>query len=172
MLLFFVVFGLLLGYAKGGSLSHIDKNVPEALHLPVLAFLAELLAIQTDVLPEWFQLNLVYFLLFWFILRNRKAGAWPLFFGLGTLMNYGVIAANGYRMPVVPVAGSAPFAAGEIFGYVLADESTRLLFLGDVIAVPVLGEFVGLASIGDLVLGLGVGLLAYRLTRPKQLDKL
>jgi hypothetical protein len=179
MMLIFVVIGLLLGFARGGNLSHTEKELPEGIILPVLAFVAEFLAVRSLFFPEWVQLNLVYFLLFWFVFRNRDRGAWPLWFGFGTLLNYIVIAANGYRMPVLPslMAGLPDHVVdslinGEIFGYMLADSGTRLVFLGDVIAVPFLGEFVGFASVGDFFLGIGVGLLAYRLTRPRLVGKL
>ena len=179
MMFLFVLIGLLLGFARGGRLDHIDRELPEGLLLPVLAFVAEFLAVRSGFFPAWIQLNLVYFLLFWFVWRNRRRGAWPLWFGAGTLLNYLVIAANGYRMPVAPnlLAGlpeptAAALAAGEIFGYTLADASTRLVFLGDVVSVPFLGEFVGFASLGDFFLGVGAGLLAYRLTKPRQVGKL
>jgi hypothetical protein len=173
-MLFFAVVGLLFGFSRGGSFSNINKNIPKELQLPVLAFATEFLASRFYYIPEWIQLNIVYMLLFWFVACNIRKGAWVVWFGCGTLMNYLVISVNGFRMPVSTsllknIANQNTIDAlvnGEIYAYVLADSSTKLLFLGDIIAIPLLGELVGFASLGDLVIGIGIGILAYRMVNP------
>ena len=64
-------------------------------------------------------------------------------FGIGTLLNFLVIAFNGFRMPVLmqlqekmgPEVAER-LKAGEIFGYALARTDSPLLFLGDVFLSP------------------------------------
>lgn len=87
---------------------------------------------------------------------------------LGTLGNFVVIAANGWRMPVAPSAAALPqiLAPAQRLGYAIADEATRFLWLGDTIAVP-LPLIGGYMSIGDVLLCLGVAaLILWRMDTP------
>ena len=89
-------------------------------------------------------------------------------------MNFAVIALNGGAMPVSAhvlesAAGTrlaAQLASGEIFAYAPVTDSTRLVFLGDVLALEPFGRLLGFASIGDLVLGVGAAMLCFTMLRP------
>lgn len=84
---------------------------------------------------------------------------------VGLVLNLAVISSNG-AMPVSAEAAKA-VGAGELeisegtLKHEVADDDTRLAFLGDVIPIPV----VGILSVGDLVLAAGLARLAYSQTR-------
>ena len=79
--------------------------------------------------------------------------------GAATLVNFIVIAANGYRMPVTPIIYEYPelyhfverIQTGALPEYVLVDWNGPFWFLGDTLPLGT-----GLASIGDLLMALGV----------------
>lgn len=94
---------------------------------------------------------------------------WPA--TLGTLLNALVILANGGQMPVDPLALEKA-GLGYLFPFLeeardgvhtLAGSHTRLLFLGDWIAIPPLGKVV---SPGDLFLALSLLLIPIFPRRP------
>lgn len=102
------------------------------------------------------------------VIRNRdRPGMWLA--GFGILMNFTVIASNG-GMPVM--AEAALIASGfetvpQIADYkhVLLDETTRLVFLADVIPIRVIQGNV--VSLGDIFLAVGMGrFLESELRRP------
>lgn len=177
LLILFILAGLLLGLISGGRLTDPGKALPKDLHLPIVAFAAETLFSIDPVYPSWFALIIVYGLLFWFCFSNIPQGIWAAFLLGGTLLNFLVIAANGFRMPVLAlpwkhmIQGSMMEAliGGDVFGYVLADVHTRLLFLGDVIAIAPFGKLLGFASPGDIVMGIGAAMLAYKAVKSNPL---
>ena len=153
-----------------------ENQFPDKLYLPILAFGGEFLFSRGNF-PEWAVFPFVYGLLFWFVLANIKGrGFWPCWIGLGTLMNFAVIVANDFRMPLWPsFFGSEgesgileKIAEGDYFGYTLADSSTMLPFLGDVIGISCAGRFVSFASIGDILLLVGVFILLTRLVNTSE----
>lgn len=97
--------------------------------------------------------------------------------GIGVLMNFIVIAANG-GMPVLAEAAeaasgftvSSPDLSGT-FKHVLLDETSRLTFFADVIPLRLIG--VGeVVSLGDIFLALGLGVfLEQELRRPRRYFK-
>jgi len=154
MLLIFLFFGLMAGLIRGGKIVNINKNMPEGLWLPILAYTAEILASVDPLFPGWFLILLEYGMLFWFAGQNRGSGVWPALFFTGSMMNFLVIFHNGFRMPVsayiMSIIGNDTVAAAlnnhEIFGYTLADEAT----------------------IGDIVLGIGAAILVCKMTLKKE----
>ncbi|HEX9969928.1 MAG TPA: MFS transporter, partial [Acidimicrobiales bacterium] len=114
--------------------------------------------------PEWFHSPLYLFsygLGGWFLVLNRKVpGLWLI--GVGALCNGLAIAANGGVMPGSVDAFNAArlVASPEHFVNSRAVADPRLLFLGDVFAVPSWLPFHNVFSLGDLciVLGALVGL--------------
>lgn len=93
------------------------------------------------------------------ILNRERKGMWLA--GLGVLMNFSVIAANGG----MPVLAEAALAAGRYeeslqvaYGYkhVALDAGTFLSFLADVIPVRLLGQG-QVISLGDVLLAVGLG---------------
>ena len=173
MLLFFALCALLLGRLLGGRLSRFEGAGLRWLPLPALALLcqAALGRVPVPAAMPWL-ISLSYLLLLLFVWKNRHLTAAACFIGLGSLCNYVVIAANGFRMPVSPDAmsalspeGAAALLAGEIPMYAAAGSATRLLFLGDLFWFP-LPPFQGFASVGDLLLSVGVFFLLMALMAP------
>ena len=99
---------------------------------------------------------------------RRLQKIWPCVFGAGTAANAAVILANSGSMPVagrllaqLSPALAASLAAGEVFGYTLETSATRLSWLGDMLYVGFGPVHIGFASIGDLLIGIGAGLLVF-----------
>ncbi len=93
------------------------------------------------------------------ILNRERQGMWLA--GIGILMNFSVIAANG-GMPVLEEAARAAAGYDEgvqvILGYkhVPLDAGTHLSFLADVIPVRLFGQG-QVISLGDVLLAVGLG---------------
>lgn len=149
-----------------------------------LLFLALGLQVATRWLPDsgWAEeagvgmVLLSFFLLMVMVLLNRsKPGMWIA--GVGVLMNFVVIAANG-GMPVL--AGAAEVASGftvsnpdlsGTFKHVPLDDTSRLTFFADVVPLRLagIGEVI---SLGDIFLALGLGVfLEHELRRPRRYFK-
>ena len=177
-----VVFAALaIAVLRGGRLTNLGDI---ELRWGWLLFVALALQLGTRFLPDedwadWVGVAMVlvsFALLMAMVLRNRsKPGMWIA--GLGVLMNFIVIAANG-GMPVL--AGAAEVASGFTvsepdlsgsFKHVLLDETSRLTFFADVIPLRFIG--VGeVISLGDILLALGLGVfLEYELRRPRRYFK-
>ena len=176
VLLAFILCGLAVGLVRGGSLRAMAQHNIALLWLPVAAYLckaagpyaARLFPAFASYAPLAVCL-LHYGLLFIFVAANLRRGVWSFVFGAGAGMNFAVIALNGGAMPVSAhvlesAAGTrlaAQLASGEIFAYAPVTDSTRLVFLGDVLALEPFGRLLGFASIGDLVLGVGAAMLCF-----------
>ena len=167
MLIVFIPLFICFGWIMGGRLSRLEQTDIRWLPLCLLSCLLELLlAPACRYLPwpreTWIRLPVCgsYLLIFLFLWRNRKLRKTALLAGLGSLCNFLVIAVNDFRMPVsqgvlqhLSPQRLQQLQSGAIPLYAAADGRTRLLFLGDIIPVPVLGGF---ASIGDLLLTAGL----------------
>lgn len=173
ILLIFAALGLVVGLASGGSLRGVARYSLKGLSLPVFALAVKggaalLFSPQTWAIPVCL---IQYSLLFVFLLWNHRRPIWPLFVFFGTLLNLLVIAINGGCMPVAAALLNgaadrlAQLAQGKIYAYCLMDASTKLSFLGDIIRVGPAGLPIGFASAGDLLLGIGVAVLAFCMTR-------
>ncbi|MDP3447088.1 MAG: DUF5317 domain-containing protein [Eubacteriales bacterium] len=173
ILLVFALLGLLLGLLTGGSLSKVSHYSLYGALLPIAAFLlkagaARFLVPQTGAVIVCL---IQYSLLFLFILLNHRRPVWPLFAFTGTLLNFLVIVFNGGCMPVAAALASGAgerltqLAEGRVYAYCLADASTRLPFLGDVIRIGPAGMPLGFASVGDIMLSLGVAILCWQMTK-------
>ena len=114
---------------------------------------------------------LSYVLLLLLVIINRdRPGLWLA--GLGVLMNFVVIAFNG-GMPVLAEAAevASGFAPGapviaEGFKHVVLNETSRLVFLADVIPIRIanIGQVL---SLGDVFLAVGLGrFVEFELRRP------
>jgi hypothetical protein len=62
----------------------------------------------------------------------------------------------------------AQLSQGQIYAYCLMDKTTRLPFLGDVARIGPAGMPAGFASVGDIVLCVGLVLLVYIATKPSR----
>lgn len=174
LLLFAVFCALLIGWIGGGRL-RAERIGLRALWLPIAALLCQCIL---RFLPAWRGIWLLtplsYLAIFIFLLCNLRMRKSVALLGLGSLCNFIVIAANNWRMPVARAAASiltTPSAQAlrnlEIPGYLLENDQTRLIFLGDIcyIPIPVLGGF---ASIGDFLLMIGIFFLILHLMQPKK----
>jgi len=176
ILLGFAVLGLLAGLLTRGSLKSMSRYALTGLWLPIAAYVLKagaacLLTPQRGAVVIAF---VQYGLLFLFLILNLRRPVWPLFALAGTLLNFLVIATNGGCMPVSPsTLGEAgtrltQLAQGQVYSYCLANTTTRFAVLGDIIRVGSANRPLGFASIGDLLLGLGVGILCWHMTRKAQ----
>lgn len=167
--------GILVGLIGGGSLRGLGRYALRGALLPVAAYFlkAGAAALFTPQTAALLVCLLQYSLLFLFLLFNHRRPVWPLFAFAGTLLNFLVIALNGGCMPVAASLLSqgerlAQLAEGRVYAYCLADQATRLPFLGDVIRLGSAQTPLGFASIGDLVLCVGVGSLFWQMTRTEK----
>jgi hypothetical protein len=173
ILLLAAVLGLAIGLLSGGSLKNMLQYPLKGLLLPILAWLLKAGAAyllqpqQGAVLVCLVQ----YGLLFAFLAFNLRRPVWPIFVFLGTLSNFLVILLNGGRMPVsASLIGQLPqrleqLQLNQIYAYCLLDKQTVLPFLGDILRIGPEGTPFGFASVGDLLLCAGIGILCVQLTR-------
>jgi MFS family permease len=105
-----------------------------------------------------------------FLISNRRLpGLWLV--GMGAGMNALVIFANGGVMPGAPAAFSAAglSASPEQFVNSRAVDGARLLFLGDVFAVPQWLPFHNVFSIGDICIVMGAFIGLHRISHSRLL---
>ncbi len=176
-----IFLALAIAVLRGGRLVNLGDIELKAWWL---LFISLGLQFGTRILPDepWSEsvgvamVLLSFVLLMAMVLLNRhKPGMWIA--GLGVLMNFVVIAANG-GMPVL--AGAAEVASGftvtepdlsGTFKHVLLNEESRLTFFADVIPIRLVG--IGeVISLGDIFLALGLGVfLEHELRRPRRYFK-
>ena len=68
---------------------------------------------------------------------------------------------------VLTLAGFEGIPAAKQTAYIIADSSTRLAWLGDIIYLPI-PLLEGFASVGDVLLALGAGVLVFTVLRPQR----
>ncbi|HZA19769.1 MAG TPA: DUF5317 domain-containing protein [Actinomycetota bacterium] len=160
----FAVIAVLIGLARGGSLSSLSATRVRWLWLVyagVLVQVAGALLLSGDAgLVVVIASNAV---IAAFLLRNLRLPGMTLA-AVGLVLNVLVIAANG----AMPVSAEVIEAAGgsdteEIGGlkHERLTDDTRFAFLGDVIAVPGLREVL---SLGDVLLALGIAYFVFSRT--------
>ncbi|MPM30690.1 hypothetical protein SDC9_77240 [bioreactor metagenome] len=179
MLIFSALCAVAAGLCLGGRLSRIERAGISWLPLPVAALIFRLIALSLNFnYAGNVALVFSYGFLFLFLVKNRHLHLPMLAIGLGSILNFTVIAANGFHMPVSAQAATALTAqgyhsllAGEIPMYTLAGETTRLGFLGDIIWFPI-PLFRGFASAGDILMTAGVIVLILRVMAPTRPAKL
>lgn len=169
-------FALAVAVLRGGRLVNLGDIELRGWWLLLLALALQL---GTRWLPESAEtaglvmvLSSFALLMFLVILNRSKEGM--LLAGIGVLMNFTVIAANG-GMPVLAGAAevasaftvSDPDLAGS-YKHVPLDENSRLTFLADVIPMRLAG-IAEVISLGDIFLALGLGVfLEHELRRPRR----
>ena len=161
-----IIFGLIIGWLRGGKFSSIEHTNPRRLFLVLIAF-----GIQLALWIGFFYGNnffghtatrvlhlLSYLPLLYFVYLNRRSLG-LLIIGLGFCMNLAAIAANGGFMPANPQCLD-PVYREELYAgtyspfHRAATEETRLYFLGDIIRLPYREQKV--ISIGDIVITAGL----------------
>ncbi len=110
-----------------------------------------------------FWINLITFCMLLIGLWYNRRYAGMLFIGLGCLLNAAAILVNGGKMPVsmemIEKAGLSHMISELSFRHMIFEEwnQVRLPLLSDIIHIPgFLGYWVGVASIGDLIITLGL----------------
>lgn len=170
MLLLAVLLSIIIGYLTHGRLRNFAYANLNGLWLPIVAVFLEFMILPlSKLIPvpcdqwRWILLAGTYACSLGFIYLNRHVRLGSVFLLAGTVSNLAVIAANGWRMPVstkvlelMNAAGTSTFLdSAQQLKYVVADSSTHLTFLGDMIYCPI--PFLrGFASIGDLFLMIGI----------------
>jgi Family of unknown function (DUF5317) len=160
-----VVVGVAAGYLAGGSVANWQRfsvRWPWLIAITVVVRFAVVLPPLNRVEAARFvYLAFLVVLLGWTLLHvGRLPGVWLV--SLGTALNLLVIVANGARMPLAASPSGRLAGAGHIGQYVFMDSSTTLNWLGDWILVP--GWYGGVFSPGDVVVGLGVGIVSFLVT--------
>ena len=177
ILLVVLAFALVVGLLRGGKLSQM---VDLPLKLGWLALLAFAIQVYLTRFPAdrgggLFSLRagvliLSYVLLFVVVWKNRRiTGLWII--GLGLLLNFLVMVANGGFMPITPEAltqaGYASLASslesgvrvGRSKNILLAREETRLWVLSDTFVLPRSFPLSRVFSPGDIVIAIGAFIL-------------
>lgn len=174
--LFAVVFGILLGYALRGRVSHLASLKLRALWLVlaslVIQFLIFPLFTPEPIIPFGTAVlhAVSYVLVFvWLVLNVRVRAISAI--GGGAALNMVVVLANGGFMPASVAAlrwagltGAAEILGrGEAYGnLVRMDATTRLNFLGDAIPLPHWIPFATAISAGDVLIAAGLVWLIVR----------
>jgi hypothetical protein len=181
LFLLFALAGLILGLMAGGRLMRLTNYEFRGLPLLIGAafiniaggfFVWKVGAIGPAI--RIVCLLAVYSSVAWVLWRTP--GLWKLgviVVTLGGLMNFLVMAANQGRMPVrsdlLPMAGKGHLVGrlerGQAFRHVKLTPETPLGFLGDNIPI---GKPFSVPSPGDVVLALGIGMLAFQAVRVPQ----
>lgn len=171
-----LILGCLAGVALGGKLSNWSAI---SLRWPWVVVLALLIRVAVAGTPlgrvDW--LRYVYVaslvaLIAWTLWNiDRLFGIWLV--SIGSTINLIVIVANDFRMPVVQSAAGRLVELGSHGQYTVMDSGTRLSWLADWVLVP--GWLGGVFSPGDAVIGIGLGIVAFAVTRfpgsPSKLDQ-
>jgi hypothetical protein len=174
LLLVPLVLGLLLGVITGGKLGNV---LFLQFRWPWWVIVALVIREATVFTPlsridgvQYVYAAMVVALIAWMLWNvNRLRGV--IVVAAGTALNLLVILANGARMPVTPSSAGSLVERGHVGQYTLMGAGTNLNWLGDWIAVP--GPLGGTYSPGDLVVGLGIGIVAFYATRrprPAQIE--
>ena len=167
ILLISAALGLAIGLLTGGSLARMRQYPLRGLLLPILALLLKTGASLLFQPQQGASIVCIaqYALIFLFLAFNIRRPVWPAFVFFGSLGNFLVILLNGGCMPVsAELIGAQAerleqLAQNRIYAYCLANEQTRLPYLGDILRLGPVGMPFGFASVGDLVLCVGVLIL-------------
>jgi hypothetical protein len=174
MFLWTVALGLAIGKLLGGKISNFATLNYKAGWWVALAFGIQLFSIWflRQPYPTLSGIFLIvgFLLLLYAVWLNRRLAGMSLIF-IGIFLNFLVITANGGVMPitteileqtnrtskVMPVTDENSHVEGMLQGSKAAVvQNPNLLFLGDVIVLPMPGGGSGAVSIGDIVLAIGV----------------
>jgi hypothetical protein len=160
------VVGVLLGLLAGGSAANWDRLHVRWPWLIVVVLVVRLAIGFTplssfDALRYLYELSLFGFVVWTLMQLKALPGIW--ISAVGAALNLLEIAINGGHMPVSAVSGYVPSGARGL--YVVADSTTRINWLGDWIGIP--GWLGGAMSPGDFLIALGIGVVAFLVTRRK-----
>lgn len=177
ILLVAVGFALVIGLIRGGSLRRMADLPLRWGWVAVLALALQLFLVYRPtgsqggpLNPRSWLLTLSYLLLFFVVWGNRSLSGMVVV-GMGLVLNFVVIMANGGFMPITPEAlkraGHANLAPTLESGalvkgtkdIVLTREETRLWILSDIFVLPSPLPLASAFGLGDLFIALGVFVL-------------
>lgn len=167
MLLQSVILSIVVGYIRGGKLSHFENLTIKLWYFISVAFLVQIIALRMPHINDsiFYILHMLsYVIIVYICILNRKILS-IVVMGLGTLLNMIVIGANAGQMPVkVPDNIIDP-----IFdrGHSLMTQASHIPILGDIFLIefPFIGG--GMFSIGDVVLAIGAFLFIQYVMKDK-----
>jgi hypothetical protein len=168
--------GLLLGYGFGGRISNLSS-----LRLRAVWMVLAALILQVLIFPLFFERPLLpyatvplhilsYALVFAFFFLNLRVRGLVVI-GVGALLNFAAISANGGRMPASATAlaraglletADRLTTSGAHGNVLLMSGGTRLNVLGDWLYLPGWIPFATAFSIGDVLIMIGVAWLIVR----------
>lgn len=172
-IVFFVVLSILIGYLRGGRLSHLLKNplkfqvfviLSLLIQIAIFSKLADILLLPRFSIILLHIVSYVLLLLFTFI--NRKVIGIPVI-GTGILLNAIAIFSNRGYMPTLAdnllktSAGKGSEAVahgGPVNNSIQITGSTRFPWLCDIFSLPSWLPFSNVFSIGDIIIAVGVAL--------------
>ena len=168
LLLVALVIGLLAGLATGGKLGSFANLsirwpwlVIAALVVREVAILSPLSGVDGVQYAYVAALAALVAWAAWHAFRLRGA----LIVASGAALNLVVVIANGARMPVAADLAGRLANRGHIGQYVVIGSGTNLGWLGDWIGVP--GPLGGAYSPGDMVIAIGIAVVAFFATRQR-----
>jgi hypothetical protein len=176
LLLAALAIGLVTGIVSGGkfgNLAHVTFRWPwfvvAALVVREATILSPLSRIEG---VQYLYAAALAALIAWTIWHiGRLRGAWIV--SIGAAMNLIVVLANDARMPVAPDLAGSLLQRGHAGQYTVMGSGTNLNWLADWIGVP--GPLGGAYSPGDVVVALGIAIVAFFATRqrpaPTKLDE-
>ena len=174
LLLIALIAGLAVGALRGGKLLRLGELRGLGFAIASLVLDPVLHAVpDIGLWPKGLLTSACYLCVVLFAVVNRRAKVGAALLGTGTVLNYAVRAANAFRMPVSAKALEvyAGISAQEVLArradYCIADGSTRLYRLGDILYLPVPG-IGGFASVGDIFIAAGICFLVIAVMGKKE----
>jgi hypothetical protein len=152
-----VVFGVIVALLRGGKLERLEHLGLKAIPLVWVALAMRLsvgfLERRDFAHANWVQVAA--YIIFFVVVGVNITLPGMKFFGLGSLMNFAVIAANGGAMPVSAQAMAIANITDTPTGtHVLMTSETRLWYLADII--PAWTPFPQIISVGDIFIIIGI----------------
>jgi hypothetical protein len=160
-----MVLGLVAGLVTGGSIDNFSRIRFRWPMVVIVAVVIRFVILATplnrvDGAQYVYAVSLVAIVAWTAWHFDRLPGVWLI--TAGGALNLAVILANGARMPVASGLAASLVKKGHLGQYTLMGAGTNLNPLGDWISVP---PFPEAYSPGDLVIGAGLGLVMFLLTR-------
>jgi hypothetical protein len=171
----YLVIAIFIGFARKGSITKLSETNIKLWYLFVASFLIQGLSMyfyqSSSFIASIYPVLIIgsYLLIMYAIWSNRSLNGFK-FFGLGTFLNFLVIAVNGGRMPVstealesVGLSTYIPKLLEGVTKHQIITNETRLWFLADVIPIqPPLALGSSVISVGDIFITLGVAWFIYK----------
>ncbi len=164
-----IILGIIVGLVKGGRLSNIGYIDIRGTWFFVIGFILQIMIIaakEFDFISnysKWLFVLSVIFILFGLALNMNYKSFWIIM--IGAILNYIVIFANGFKMPIyfegLKLAGLETMidgiTSGDIINYTSLDTSVGWAkYLGKFIVVPKPYPLAKVISIGDILISLGI----------------